>query len=99
LKTPKQKPQYIVLAFPENPLLFGVARFTEGKERYLKKDPEGKETGPVYDSILHIISPFCNPNTGEVGECCSCLQWKTRKKRCTHLKKFFELNPKLKPQE
>ena len=89
--------EYLLLAFPENSLLFGVARLAEGSEQFLTKDPEGKEHGAVYDSILHVISPFINPLTNQPGEWCSCLQWKTRKNRCIHLKKFFELNPQSQP--
>jgi hypothetical protein len=85
--------EYLLLAFPENTLLFGVARLAEGSEKFLAKDPDGKEHGAVYDSILHVVSPFINPLTNQPGEWCSCLQWKTRKNRCVHLKKFFELNP------
>jgi len=95
-KKPKNR-EYLILAFPENPLLFGIARLAEENEKFLSKDPDGKEHGAVYDSLVHVVSPFIDPLTGEKGEWCSCLHWKTRGRRCVHLKKFFEANPNPSP--
>lgn len=86
---------YIVLSIPENPGLFAIERRAHGQERFLVSDPKGSGTGPVYHSIAHLVSPFLNYETGASGESCTCLSWRTRKKRCVHLDAFFALNPHL----
>lgn len=87
---------YIVLGVPENPDLFAVQRRAEGKERFVKADPEGKLLGPVYEGITYLVSPYTNYETGRAGESCTCLSWRTRHRRCIHIKKFYEMNPRLK---
>jgi len=89
---------YILLSLPENPRIFAVERKAHGQERFVKKDPEGAELGIVYQSMLHIISPYYNYYTGEATESCSCLSWRTRRTRCVHLRKFFEMNPQEDPR-
>lgn len=99
----KHKPKdYVILSIPENPGLFAVERRTNGTERFVQSDPKGDGIGPVYHSVAHLVSPWLDYETQEAGESCTCLSWRTRKKRCVHLQAFFELNPhldKLKPQE
>ena len=85
---------YILLALPENPFLFGVERETRPEERKVKKDPK-KEVGEYYDSVMHLISPYVNYYTGEPTESCTCLSWRVRQKRCVHLKAFYRRNPDL----
>jgi hypothetical protein len=87
---------YILLSVPENPDLFAVQRKAEGKERFVKADPTGEELGPVYEGVTYLVSPFTNYETGRDGESCTCLSWRTRHRRCIHLKKFYEMNPALK---
>lgn len=90
---------YILLAISENQWLFAVQRRAEGSERFVKSDPKGKELGPIYSGLTYLISPFLNYETGRLGESCTCLSWRTRHKRCVHLKKFYEMNPQLVPHD
>lgn len=83
---------YIIVEIPENPYVFGIQRQAIDNERFVKQDPE-KNIGEVYDSIMHIVSPYVNYYTGEKTESCSCLSWRTRKQRCIHLKAFYKRNP------
>ena len=89
--------EYALRALPENPKIFAVERKTFHREKFAKADPNGKELGEVYDSVIHIVSPYYNYYTGENSESCSCLSWRTRRKRCIHLKKFFAMNPQEDP--
>jgi hypothetical protein len=86
--------EYIILEIPENPYLFGVERAAKPEERRVKKDPKN-ELGEYYDSVLHIVCPFSNYYTKEATESCTCLSWRTRQKRCVHLKAFYKKNPHL----
>jgi hypothetical protein len=85
---------YILLEIPENPYLFGVERETRPEEKYVKKDPL-QEIGSYYESVLHLVSPYLNYYTNEPTESCTCLSWRTRQKRCVHLKAFYKRNPHL----
>ena len=85
---------YILLGIPENPFLFGVERQARPEEKRVRKDPF-HEVGDYYESVLHIICPFSNYYTNEPTESCTCLSWRTRQKRCVHLKAFYKRNPHL----
>jgi len=96
--SPSKKPKhttddYTVLSVPEDPTRFAVVRRTDPEERFLVGNPS--HPCPLYQRVIYLISPFVNYETGEPGESCSCLHWITRKTRCIHLRKFYELNPHL----
>jgi len=91
-KQSKNIDDYIIVALPENPYVYGVQRAALPEERYVKSDIDNK-IGEVYDSVMHIVSPYVNYHTGEKTESCSCISWRTRKKRCIHLKAFYKKNP------
>lgn len=75
--------------------MFGVMRRAEGAEKFFKEDILGQKHGQIYNDLLHFVSPFHDPFSQSDGPWCSCLHWKTRKKLCVHLKKFFAENPDL----
>jgi hypothetical protein len=85
---------YIILGIPENPYLFGVERQATAEEKKVLKDPEN-EVGDFYESVVHIVCPYSNYYTEEKTESCTCLSWRTRQKRCVHLKAFYKKNPHL----
>jgi hypothetical protein len=102
---------YIVLGLPENPTIFGVERVARPEEKFVLAETAGfrpktkyrcgalsgdkSPIGEYYESVMHIVSPFINFYTGEPTESCSCLSWRTRQKRCIHLRTFYKLNPHL----
>jgi hypothetical protein len=98
-KKSKDIDDYIIVAIPENPYVFGIQRAALPEERYIKSESKAlgedieANIGAVYDSVMHIVSPYVNYHTGEKTESCSCISWRTRKKRCIHLKAFYKKNP------
>lgn len=94
-KKARKSEEYVVLLIPENPYLFGVERRCEGGEKFLTGDKEGIY-GVHYTGICHLVSPFWDFEDNCEGESCTCLYWRTRRRQCIHLKKFYELNAHLK---
>lgn len=95
-KASKDIDDYIIVKLPENPYIFGVQRNALPEERCIASTPNHAENiKEVYDSVMHIVSPFVNYYTGEKTESCSCISWRTRKKRCIHLKAFYKKNPEM----
>jgi hypothetical protein len=95
VRKPKHKvEEYIILGIPENPYLFGIEREATPEEKRVAKDPHN-EVGDYYESVLHLVSPYINYYTKEKTESCTCLSWRTRQKRCVHLKAFYKRNPHL----
>jgi hypothetical protein len=92
-KESKSIDDYIVVAIPENPYVYGIQRHALPEERFLKCKDDVSPQKEVYDSVMHIVSPYVNYYTGEKTESCSCISWRTRKKRCIHLKAFYKKNP------
>lgn len=91
------------MRLPEDPGLFAVVRKAKEHERYTfqptKQEIEAEKKIPAYNRIIHLISPYINHLDGTEEPSCNCIHWMTKKTRCVHLKKFFELNPHLDPGE
>jgi hypothetical protein len=93
-KVSKDIDDYIIVKLPENPYIFGVERIALPEERCIaSSEKHAEDIKEVYDSVMHIVSPYVNYYTGEKTESCSCISWRTRKKRCIHLKAFYKKNP------
>jgi hypothetical protein len=89
---------YLLLRLPENPCIFAVTRLTDKSEKAPVFAAHTEGSPEVYQGMTYLISPFYNYITGDKTPACNCRYWRVTKKRCIHLKKFFELNPHLDPE-